>query len=522
MNEPWSGLYYDARAMVVGFPSLAPGDTVELVWRLEDVATDNLLSDYFGDVDFLGDTVAAVDWEYVLEMPSGRAIYANEPPGAARTDEPGTDGTTLHRWKARDVARLIPEPLMPGWVEVLPYLHVSTYRDWESVARYWWGLVKDQVAPTPEIERVAKEIVAKIPPTDVEGRVRAVYDFVVTKTRYVGLEFGIHSFKPYRVEQILRRGFGDCKDKASLAWALLKSVGIDARLVLLRMRHLGRIGAEPASLAVFNHAILYVPSLDLFLDGTAEWSGSGELPESDRGAEVLVVDPDGRSEFRVTPEAPAALSATNTAYRVRLGGDGAATLAGTSVVKGLGAPGYRQSYASPGGRIATFEQSWARSFPGVTVTRLDVSDPRKLEEEVRLGYDLEVPGYADVAEDGSLSFSPTRASGSMVESFAPLSNRRSDVVLRYPWSTEFRYEIELPAGFDAAALPQAAHVDSSYGSVRVDYAREGRMVVVSGAIQIATSRIKSADYPEFRAFLGKVDALLARKVVASPAGSASR
>jgi len=522
MNEPWSGLYYDARVAVVGFPSLAPGDTVELVWRLEDVARDNLLSDYFGDVDFLGDTVSTIDWEYVLEMPSGRAIHANSPAGAVRTEEPGPGGSALHRWKARDVARLIPEPLMPGWVEVLPYLHVSTYRDWESVARYWWGLVKEQVNPTPEIERVAKEIVAGIPPADVEGRVRAVYDFVVTRTRYVGLEFGIHSFKPYRVEQVLRRGFGDCKDKASLAWSLLRSVGIDSKLVLLRMRHLGRIGAEPASLAVFNHAILYVPSLDLYLDGTAEWSGSGELPEADRGAEVLVVDPDGRSEFRVTPEAPASLSATDTAYRVRVAADGGAALEGTSVVKGLGAPGYRQSYASPSGRIATFEQSWARSFPGVTVARLDVSDPRKLEEDVRLAYDLEIPGYADVAEDGSLSFSPTRAAGSMVETFAPLSNRRSDMVLRYPWSTSFRYEIELPRGFEPAGLPEASRIDSPFGEVNVEYAREGGALVISGSIEISRARIRADEYAGFRSFLGRVDSLLARKIVAAPAGTAAR
>ncbi|HEY0840603.1 MAG TPA: DUF3857 domain-containing protein, partial [Vulgatibacter sp.] len=518
LNEPWSGLYYDARAAVIGFPSLAPGDTVELVWRLEDVARDNLLSDYFGDVDFLGDTVSTVDWEYVLEMPEGRAIYSNSPAGSVRTEEPGAGGRTLHRWRARDVARVVPEPQMPGWVEVLPYLHVSTYRDWESVARYWWGLVKDQVAPTPEIDRVAREIVAGIPKGDVAARVRAVYDFVVTKTRYVGLEFGIHSFKPYRVEQVLRRGFGDCKDKASLAWSLLRSLGIDSNLVLLRMRYLGRIGSEPASLAVFNHAILYVPSLDLYLDGTAEWSGSAELPEADRGAEVLIVDPDRTSEFRITPEAPASLSTTKTSYRLLLAADGAAALSGTSVVQGLGAPGYRQTYASPGTRTAHFEQSWARSFPGVTVARLEVSDPRELERDVRLSYDLEIPGYADVGDDGALSFSPTRASSSLVEGFAALSARRYDLVLRYPWSTGFRYEVELPRGFVATSVPEAATIDSPFGSARVEYALDGTTLVVEGMIEISRSRVSPGDYTDFRAFLARVDGLLARKIVAARDG----
>jgi transglutaminase-like putative cysteine protease len=43
-----------------------------------------------------------------------------------------------------------------------------------------------------------------------------MYGFVVTNTRYVALEFGIHGYKPYRVDRVLARRFGDCKDKASL------------------------------------------------------------------------------------------------------------------------------------------------------------------------------------------------------------------------------------------------------------------------------------------------------------------
>ena len=92
--------------------------------------------------------------------------------------------------------------------------------------------------------------------------VRGVYDFVVSQTRYVGLEFGIHGYKPYRVDQVLARRFGDCKDKASLVHALLGAAGIDSRLVLLRMRRLGRMPETPASLAVFNHAIAYVPDTE--------------------------------------------------------------------------------------------------------------------------------------------------------------------------------------------------------------------------------------------------------------------
>ena len=80
----------------------------------------------------------------------------------------------------------------------------------------------------------------------------------------------------------LTRRFGDCKDKASLMHALLEASGIDSRIVLLRMRRMGQLPERPASLAVFNHAILYVPEFDLWLDGTATGSGTRELSAEDR------------------------------------------------------------------------------------------------------------------------------------------------------------------------------------------------------------------------------------------------
>jgi len=518
VNEAWSGMYFDTRTRYVSFPGLAPGDVVELVWRSDDVAGDNLLGDYFGDVDFVQDTVPTERWEYVLEMPPGRPIFANRLPLATYEETRREGGRVLHRWSATDVPRVLPEPGMPGWTEVAAYLHVSTYRDWESVARFWWGLVKDQVRPTPEIERVAKEIVAGIPASDVDGRVRAVYNYVVKNTRYVGLEFGIHGFKPYKVEQVLRRRFGDCKDKASLTYALLRSIGIDSKLVLLRMRHLGAIGAEPASLAVFNHAILYVPQLDLWLDGTAEWSGSQELPESDRGAEVLVVDPEGTSRFGRIPEAPASLSVNDARHLVQLGADGSATVAGESTIRGIPAPGYRRAYASPNGRTASFEQAWARTFPGVTVTRLEMNDLTRLEEDVRLDFGLRVPRYAERVGEGRLAFRPFGDARSWVESYAPLSSRQQPLVLRHAFENRFEYTYELPEGFRVERLPRTGEVRSDFGFATLAIEEAEGRVIARGTVSIAVPRIEAADYPAFRRFLAEVDELFGGKLVVGRGG----
>ncbi|MBI3185429.1 MAG: DUF3857 domain-containing protein [Myxococcales bacterium] len=521
INEPWTGMYYDARAKVLSFPALAPMDVLELQYRLDDTALENLLSDYWGDVDYVQSVSPKLRYRYFVEMPAARKLYWNRsklPPGVEVKVDPERDGSVLYRFSVDDVPKVVPEPSMPGWAEVVTTLHVSTYRTWEEVGRYYWGLVRDQLTPNEELKRTVEKVLKDVDRKDELAVVRAVYDFVVMNTRYVALEFGIHGYKPYRVDRVLARRFGDCKDKASLMHAMLKAVGIDSRLVLLRMRHLGSIGEEPASLAAFNHAILYLPRHKLYLDGTAEFHGSRELPSADRVANVLVVEPEGPSPFDTTPEARAEENATTLSMEVALRPDGSGSAVGKSTVTGVGAPDYRRAYQAVATRKATFEQGWAQTFPGLTVKEMSISDPTKLEEGVGLSFALEVPRYAE-APPGALRFHPFGSGRSYTQTYAPLSERKFDLVLSGPWTNSFRFSYRLPPGYAVAELPPDAKEESSFGRVVMSARKEGDVVVCEGEVTFSVARVKAEDYPAFRAWLGRVDQLFARKLNAGEVGN---
>ncbi|HXU05263.1 MAG TPA: DUF3857 domain-containing protein, partial [Polyangia bacterium] len=282
LSEPWYGLYYDNRAEVVRFEGLRPGDVVEIQYLVDDVGSDNQMADYFGDLQFIGETIPKRRWDYTLIAPVSRPIYSNVPRLPRLERQITVEGNDrVYRFAAKDIGKIDAEPAMPGIGETSPYLHVSTYASWADVGAWYWRLVEESLAADDEVRRTARGLV-KRGMSDAE-RARAVYDFVVSSTRYVGLEFGIHGYKPYKVTQVLARRFGDCKDKAALTIALLREVGVPAELVLVRTRRGGHLDAEPASLAVFDHAIVYIPKLDRYLDGTAEFSGLSELPSQDQG-----------------------------------------------------------------------------------------------------------------------------------------------------------------------------------------------------------------------------------------------
>ena len=243
-SEPWYGLYYDNRAEVVRFEGLRPGDVVEIQYLVDDVGGDNQMADYFGDLQFVGETIPKRRWDYTLIAPVSRPIYANVPRLPRLDRQVTVEGNDrVYRFAARDVAKVDAEPAMPGIGETSPYLHVSTYASWNDVGAWYWHLVEESLTADDEVRRTARGLV-KRGMSDAD-RARAVYDFVVKSTRYVGLEFGIHGYKPYKVTQVLARRFGDCKDKAALTIALLREVGVPAELVLVRTRRGGHLDPEP-------------------------------------------------------------------------------------------------------------------------------------------------------------------------------------------------------------------------------------------------------------------------------------
>jgi tetratricopeptide (TPR) repeat protein len=522
-SEPWYRLYYDTRVRQVVLPALAPGDVLELAWRVDDVAGENLLSDYFGEMTPFTDMARKERMDYVLLAPASRPIHASDPrvPGVVHTTKDLPGGIREHRWTATDLPRQVPEPGMPGTGETAGYVHVSTYGSWDEVARFYEGLVREQLRPGPNVRAESARIVAEVrarpenagrPEKEIRREiVKAVYDEVVTSIRYVGLEFGIHGYKPYSVEQVLTRRFGDCKDKASLMKALLEPAGIDSRLVLLRMRRLGNLPAEPASLAVFNHAILYVPEFDLWLDGTATGSGSRELPAEDRGATVLVVNPGAPPTFRTIPESTPGDDRIRTEIQVALAADGSATATGTTTVAGVQAPEFRRGYQAESGRRAALERALGRTFPGLRVESVETSDLARIEDDVSVRFQVAVPRLAR-PDNGGLVLAPFGQGQNWMESYAPLSSRRFDLVLPTPFETTFAVRYTLPPGFAAVGLPAPERREGPFGSWSVSVREEGGVLVAEGALRVTTRRIAVADYPAFREFLSGVDRALLRNV----------
>jgi cellulose synthase operon protein C len=512
-NDTSIAMYTSARTYNVQFPRLDPGDVVELRYRVDDVTSRNEFDDYFGDIQYLQSNEYVSHAEWVLFTPEKRNFYVDDRgvPGLKKETRV-ENGQRIFRFFADNVPPVEAEPAMPSWQEVLGFVHVSTYANYDELGKWYWGLVQDQFDLDDETRKLAREITAGL--TTEREKVAAVYNWVIKNTRYVALEFGIYGFKPRRCVQTVSRGWGDCKDKATVIVSLLEELGIDSTIVILRTQMRGGFESKVASLAPFDHAIAYVPSLDLYLDGTAEFTGSTELPEMDQGSLGILVNR-GKPQVVKLPNTTPERTVRSRTLAATVDADGSATLDMSFEVKGTQAPSWRRRYNAAGTRRERVVADLSHEFPGLTLLpdeqglKVSLDD---FEAPVRVDVAGKSPSYARL-EGGDLSV-PVTTRTRLLDEFGTLSKRKLDVKLGAFGSVEDHITVTLPPGYRIKSTPSEAKVETRFGAFSVKVEQSPKSVTVHSRIAVNVAKVTPAEYAAWRTFCQAVDnAMNARLVV---------
>jgi tetratricopeptide (TPR) repeat protein len=514
-DDPTISMYTSARNFYVQFPRLEPGDVVELRYRVDDVTPRNEYANYFGEVVYLGSTDPVQNAEYVLITPKKRTFYIDDTVAGLKRDTREQGEQRIYRFHADKIAPVVPEPSMPPWPEVLGFVHVSTFKTWKELGQWYWGFVKEQFDLDDETRKLARQV-AKGAKTDAE-KVRAVYDWVVTNTRYVALEFGVYGYKPHRCVQTVARGWGDCKDKATVIVTLLKELGIPSTIVILRTQLRGEFPSKIASLAPFDHAIVYVPSLDIYLDGTAEYTGSTELPDMDAGALGLQVNQGDAKLVHLPLHDPK----TNVGVRdvtAVVSANGDAKLDLDYETRGADAANWRRRYHAEATRHDRVAGDLGREFPGFEIAPgnagIVTSDLENLEQPVKVKIHGTARGFAR-KEGDTLSMAVT-PSVRLTSTYASLSQRTRDVRVLSFATVDDSFVIKLPPGSKMKTGPTPAEGSSRFGSYKVELTSQPGQVTVRSRVEITTTRISPKDYPAFKKFCEEVDRALGGRLVVTP------
>ncbi len=502
------GMYLDRRTTTIVFDDLDSGDLIHIRYRVDSIG-QNIFGGFFGDVSTLRGLLPKKNVLYTVTSPANRPIYARGIRATEPKRQQDQDTVTLS-WKYEHLDALELEPFSPPYAELGTLVSVSTYRDWSDLGKWYARLFSEQLTIDEDARRAGKRAVRGAR-TERE-KMERLYEYVVKNTRYVGIELGIHGWKPFKASEVHRRRYGDCKDKATLLIALLEDNGIDATMALVRTSDRGHLPHDHATMWAFNHAIAYVPSQNRFLDATAEFSGSTELPRLDQGAMALIVHPDGETRLTQLPESEPKDNLNSSEYQAVLTKNGGLRLNGTENFLGVRASALRKELEVPELRKKHIQEQLSQIFSGVKVLDLKLSDITNLEAPVQYRYEATVDQYAAVKQDHA--FIPVALfRHGIAKVYARLAKRKHDLFAENRWSTRNVVDYRLPPGSKIKVLPKGLHIDTRHIALEQTVTPTKHGFRTDDTVTLKSRRIPASDYPEFRQACLAVDRALSRRVV---------
>lgn len=164
-----------------------------------------------------------------------------------------SNGLTSCEWSERNLMPLQVEDNIPSWIEPFSRVYYGEYSTWKEVIE--WAL---DLYPIPdEIPSSLAEEVRRIQETTsvVEEQISAALRFVQDHIRYVSVCLGEHTARPHDAATIMKRRYGDCKDKTFLFVTMLRALGIDAAPALVHTVRKQQVAEVLPSPWAFNHVI---------------------------------------------------------------------------------------------------------------------------------------------------------------------------------------------------------------------------------------------------------------------------
>ena len=149
---------------------------------------------------------------------------------------------------------LYPERWVPSVHLRFPPKAAALY-SWKQIGDYYLDMIAGPMRPSADIDSAVKSIKAQKAPM-----IEAAFGFIKQHTHYYGSWEGMHGFVPRSPAEVLRNGYGDCKELSLLLCTLLRGAGRESFPALVSARReFMQANSEFPSLGVFNHMIVAVP-----------------------------------------------------------------------------------------------------------------------------------------------------------------------------------------------------------------------------------------------------------------------
>jgi len=461
-------MFSDRTSISVVFPDLSVGDTVGVIYKIADrepifpghFSTSQSFSP-FGVFEDIAITVRApVELKLNVEAHHMQTLPVQEVAGL-RTLQWRYQNLKPLEWDERDSGI---------WrIDESPSVIVSTFDNYEAIAKAYGDRALLKAQPTPRIQELARTIVGDA--TKPLERARLLYEWVSKNITYGGNCIGIGAVVPRDLDLVLDNKMGDCKDHATLLQALLSASGIKSEQVLINAGDLYDLTKTPV-VSLVNHVIDYLPEFKIYVDATAKDIPFGYLPMGEYGKPVIHVG--NSTALAKTPDQQFEKAEQRLNMKLKIEKDGSATGEMHVALKGLNAAvarAYLRELTSESER--DFVKSALSAYGYKGKGQLNKGDTSGMSDNYGFGITFDISNYLDAGAAGATVLAPVMGTPLPVMNYAGIKgrvepNRRHTC---HGFVSYEQYDITLAPGVKFSSLPAAAKIRSDLFDYTAKYQR---------------------------------------------------
>lgn len=449
-----------------------------------------------------------------IELPSemeGKFIVKGLLPDSEKNPSLKTAGDKkIYSWEFKNFIQIFgTEILRPPDREVGVFALFTSIESWDKVADWLREMVKGQDAPDEKIISEVKNLTGPQSTSALVNNdlIKKLFYFVSQKVRYIAIELGINTWKPYAAKDVLSDLYGDCKGKATLLISMLKAAGIKSYYAFIRTKDSGGIISDMPSPFEFNHCIVAIPKEDgfMFLDPTPELISYGRLPPADQGVEAFILTEEGYKIVK-TPESLPEDNFTDSSININIEENGSANVIMETNATGIESLAQRESvkYSDKYSREENYSKLLSAMFQGGgKLLKYETSDVDDIEKPLKTTIQFQINNYLHKVAD---KFTFILPAGNLLAFKDIVSGeyRKYDFWFSFAFSNSSEYTIKIPAEYKVAYLPEDITLNLPFASYSRSFKSENSKIYVKTFTTFKTREISVGKFGQFKSMIEKI------------------
>jgi len=430
-------------------------------------------------------------------------------------------GITTHYWEFKNLKAQEREPfsnIYKSNPKILISPSLFQYEDykgdmstWDGFAAWQRSLNEGRNDLSEEARNMVKSLVANLE-TD-EEKVKAIYEYMQSKTRYVSIQLGVGGFQPFNASIVENEGYGDCKALSFYTLSLLETAGIKSHYTIVYG------GDNPPKVDpdfpnnTFNHIILCVPNKGdtLWLECTSQTNPMGYLGSFTGDRDVMVVTENGGKIVR-TPAYDYENNHTVTKAVVDLDKKGNALSEVT--VKFIGKATDHKSVSYYVNLDDKKKRDWLTGFislPNYDINSFNFEQTKGMIPEVMLTMNVDMRQIASTSEK-RIFLKPNLLNE---QDYVPkrIKDRATTISLRNAYLETDTIIYNLPVGTFLEQPPEPTKLETKFGIYETNYIVDDAQLIYIRRLSRNKGEFPAEDYADLVDFYKKIRRLDRKKIL---------